>query len=144
MITTAHSYFVASVPNTRYELYRMDNSGTTGATTFALQASIASAQATAPPTRDAGQPAAPGLIDIRADHPDQALRITSSPTFDGTRIWFAHESTSGTAHPHPSVRYGAINVASNTVATAIAYHGASSDDFNPSIAVGINGASRTI
>jgi Bacterial Ig-like domain (group 3) len=143
MITTAHSYFVAAVPSTGYELYRMDNSANVSATTFALQASIASAQATAPPTRDGGQPGTPNLIDLAVGNAN-AVRITSPPTFDGTRIWFTHESTSGTTNPHPSVRYGAINTATNTVATAVAYHGPGSDDFNPSIAVGINGASRTI
>jgi hypothetical protein len=143
MIITAHSYFVAAVPNVGYELYRMDNSGNAGAATFALQASIASTAATAPPTREAGQPGTPNLIDLEVGTAN-AVRITSPPTFDGTRVWFTHESTAGTTVAHPSVRYGAINTASNTVATAIAYHGPGSDDFNPSIAVGLNGASRTI
>jgi hypothetical protein len=36
------------------------------------------------------------------------------------------------------VRYGAVNVWTNTVATAVAFHSATSDDFNPSLAVGVN------
>ena len=36
------------------------------------------------------------------------------------------------------MRYGAVNVSSNTVATAAAFHSATSDDFNPSLAVGLN------
>lgn len=141
MITTAHSYFVAVVPSTGYELYRMDNSGNTNATIFTLQATIASGQSVAPPTRDAAQPGTSSPIDLDARTPANATRITSTPTYDGTRIWFTHQTS---VSNHPAVRYGAINPANNTVATNVAFHSASSDDFNPSIAVGINGASRTI
>ena len=141
MIATAHSYFVATVPNVGYELYRMDNSGDTNATIFTLQASIASGQSVQPPTRDAAQPGTSNPVDLDARTPANSTRITSSPTFDGTRIWFAHQVT---VSNHPAVRYGAINPADNTVTTNVAFHSASSDDFNPSIAVGLNGASRTI
>ena len=141
MITTAHSYFVASVPNVGYHLYRMDNSGNTSATIFTLQAYHRkravrrAADARRRPARDI-EP-----IDLDARTPANATRITSTPTYDGTRIWFTHQTTVAN---HPAVRYGAINPASNTVATNVAFHSPSSDDFNPSIAVGINGASRTI
>jgi hypothetical protein len=101
MITTTHSYFVASLPSAGYELYRMDNSGTPGGTTFALHSSFASAQATAPPTRDAGQPGTQNLIELEAEQPNLSTRIASSPTFDGTRIWFTHVSTAGDTVPHP-------------------------------------------
>jgi hypothetical protein len=141
MITTAHSYFIASVPGTGYELYRMDNSGDTNATIFTLQAVVGSGQLVEPPTRDAGQPGTSNLVNLDAGHPLISTRITSAPTYDGSRIWFAHGVT---VSNHPAVRYGAIDPAANTVATALAFHSASSDDFNPSIAVGLNGTARTI
>jgi hypothetical protein len=141
MITTAHSYFVATAPGVGYELYRMDNSGNTNATIFTLQATIASAQSVVPPARDAAQPGTSKPIDLDARTPGNSTRITSPPTYDGTRIWFTHQAS---VSNHPAVRYGAINPDSNTVATNVAFHSASSDDFNPSIVVGINGASRTI
>ncbi|HEY4574407.1 MAG TPA: hypothetical protein VIJ26_10600, partial [Thermoanaerobaculia bacterium] len=141
MITTAHSYFVAVVPNVGYELYRMDNSGNTNATIFTLQATITSGQSVAPPPRDAAQPGTSSPINIGASNAPVATRITSTPTYDGTRIWFTHQAA---VSNHPAIRYGAIDPASNAVTTNIAFHSASSDDFNPSIAVGINGASRTI
>lgn len=141
MIITAHSYFLATVPNVGYELYRMDNSGNTGSTTFVLQAAIASPQSVVPPIRGAGQPGTAGVINIASDDANASTRITSTPTYDGTRIWFVHEVRLGN---HPAIRYGAVNTATNTVATAVAFHGPTSDDFNASIAVGINGTSRTI
>jgi hypothetical protein len=141
MIATAHSYFVAVVPNVGYELYRMDNSGNTNATIFTLQATIASAHSVVPPPRDAAQPGTSSPINIGASNAPVATRITSTPTYDGTRIWFTHQAA---VSNHPAIRYGAIDPASNAVTTNIAFHSASSDDFNPSIAVGINGASRTI
>ncbi len=141
MIATAHSYFVAAISNFGYELYRMDNSGDTNATIFTLQATIASAQSVVPPPRDAAQPGTSSLINIGASNVTLATRITSTPTYDGTRIWFTHQAA---VSNHPAVRYGAIDPASNTVATNVAFHSPSSDDFNPSIAVGINGTSRTI
>jgi hypothetical protein len=145
MIVTTHSYFVAAVPSTGYELYKMDNSGNASATTFGLQATIPAAQATAPPTRNAGQPGTQNLITINAGAPLSAVRIKTPPVFDGTRVWFTHESTAGISSPDPAVRYGAINVDTNTVATAVAYHGPDSDDFNSSLAVGMTGGtSRTI
>ncbi len=137
MITTENGYYVASVPGTGYELYRMADNGTS----FAFQATIASGQSVVPPPRDAIQPGTSNRISLHAASPDLSTRITSSPVFDGSRIWFTHETGSGI---HPSVRYGAINPANNTVATEIVYHNATSDDFNPSLAVGVNGASRTI
>jgi hypothetical protein len=145
MITTTHSYFVAAVPNAGYELYKMDNSGNASATTFGLQATIAAAQATTPPTRNAGQPATQNPITINASSALSAVRIKTPATFDGTRVWFTHQSSAGISSPDPAVRYGAVNVDTNTVATAVAYHGPDSDDFNSSIAVGMTGgASRTI
>jgi hypothetical protein len=138
MIATLHSYFVAVVPDTGYELYRMDDSGNSAITSFTLQASIR--QSVVTPTRDAGQPGTSHSINLEPGT-ENSTRMKSTPTYDGIRIWFTHQVTAGS---HPSVRYGAINTDSNTVATALAFHSASSDDFNPSIAVGLNGASRTI
>src|SRR5204863_285927 len=36
----------------------------------------------------------------------------------------------------PTIRYGAIGIASNTATVAIAFHSGTSDDFNPSVGVG--------
>jgi hypothetical protein len=61
-------------------------------------------------------------------------RIQWSPVNDGNSIWFAHDiNDSG----YPTVRYGAINIAGNYATVAEAYHSNTSEDFNPSIGVGI-------
>jgi hypothetical protein len=134
---TPDSYFVASIKNTGYALYRMDDN-----TSLTLQGILGIGPGSVmPPPRDAGQPGTSNPIELEADHPDTSSRIPSSPVFDGTRIWFVHQAAAGN---HPSIRYGAINPATNSVDTEIVYHNATSDDFNPSIAIGINGASRTI
>jgi len=85
MITTAHSYFVASVPNVGYKLWQMDNSGNTGATSFTFQGIIANGQLVVPPPRNAQQPLSPDPINIGASAPVLAVRIKSTPIFDGTR-----------------------------------------------------------
>jgi hypothetical protein len=42
------------------------------------------------------------------------------------------------------VRYGAVDTRNNTVATAWAFHSGSSDDFNPSLALGITPRGETV
>ena len=44
----------------------------------------------------------------------------------------------------PTVRYGAVDTRNNTAATAWAFHSGSSDDFNPSLAVGITPRGKTV
>jgi hypothetical protein len=142
MISTTASYFVASVPNVGYELYRMDNAANPASTTITLQSTVGLPPEVQSLTRNAGQPGAPLPIDLGADEgADVSTRIKSTPTFDGTRIWFTHTTS---VSNHAVVRYGAINVSNNTETDALVLHSPSSDDFNPSIAVGLNGNSRTI
>ena len=56
-----------------------------------------------------------------------------SPVNDGNFIWFAHGID---AAGFPTIRYGAIGIATNTPFVAIAFHSGTSDDFNPSVGVG--------
>src|SRR5207244_11264632 len=81
------------------------------------------------PATEARQPGTPSTTDS----PDG--NILASPCCDGTSIWFAHDFD---LVGFPTVRYGVVNVSSNTVATAAAFRSATSDDFNPSLAVGLN------
>jgi hypothetical protein len=81
------------------------------------------------PTREANQPGTTSTIDSSDGN------ILASPYFDGTSIWFAHDFD---LVGFPTVRYGAVNVSTNTVATAAAFRSSTSDDFNPSLAVGLN------
>jgi hypothetical protein len=142
MISTGSSYFVATAKNVGYELYRMDNAASPAQTTLVRQATVGLATDVQALIRDAQQPFTASRIDLDAGSAvDSDTRLTSTPTFDGTRIWFTHNTW---AANHPAVRYGAINTATNTESDALVVHSSSSDDFNPSIAVSLNGASRTI
>jgi hypothetical protein len=126
MISTPFSYFVSAVPGTGYRLYRLTNSGGPGAS-LTLQATISSSFAA--PTRRVNQPGTTNTLD------PQDGRIVWSPVNDGSQIWFAHGyNLAG----FPTVRYGAINIANNTVTVAAAFHSSTSDDFNPSIGVGLS------
>src|SRR5438477_64161 len=125
MISSPVSFFLAAVPGTGYRLFRLTNGGGSGATlTKVTINSFFKA-----PTREANQPGTTSTIDSSDGN------ILASPYFDGTSIWFAHDFD---LVGFPTVRYGAVNVSSNTVATAAAFHSATSDDFNPSLAVGLN------
>ena len=125
MISSRFGYFLAAVPGTGYKLFRLSNTGGP----FVLQATI-SAPFSAP-TRAATQPGVPGTVDSSDGN------ILASPYFDGTSIWFTHDfDLSG----FPAIRYGAINVSNNTVTTATARRSSTSDDFNPSVAVGLSGS----
>jgi PASTA domain len=44
----------------------------------------------------------------------------------------------------PTVRYGAVNVSTNTVATAMAFRSSTNDDFNPSLAVGLGPSGTSV
>lgn len=119
--STTSTYFLASVPGTGYDLYRM----TTGPNNpISLQATISSPFTA--PTRRVLQPGTSQTLDPLDG------RIPWAPVQSQNFLWFAHGVNRG---GFPSVRYGAISVVSNTATVASAYHSATSDDFNPSIGV---------
>jgi hypothetical protein len=124
MISTGFSYFLGAVPGTGYRLYRLTNSGGAGAT-LTLQATISSPFSA--PTRRVNQPGTATTLDPLDG------RIDWSPVNDGNFIWFAHGIDSG---GFPTIRYGAISIAANTAAVAVAFRSGTSDDFNPSVGVG--------
>jgi len=126
MISSPFSFFLAAVPGTGYRLFRLTNGGGPGAT-LTLQATISSAFHA--PSREANQPGTSSTVDSSDGN------ILASPNYDGTSIWFTHVLD---FVGFPTVRYGAVNVSTNTVATALAFHSGTSDDFNPSLAVGLN------
>lgn len=126
MISTTFSYFLGAVPGTGYTLYRLTNSGGSGAT-LTLQATI-SATFAAPPRR-VNQPGTTATLDPLDG------RIVWSPVNDGNFIWFAHGIALGS---FPGVRYGAISISANTATVAVAYRSGTSDDFNPSVGIGIS------
>ena len=123
LAATNNSYFLASVPGSGYDLYRMTNSAGPG-TTMTLQANISSPFSA--PTRRVNQPGTSQTLDPLDG------RIQWQPYQIGDFLWFAHGID---FKGWPSVRYGAIGVTSNTPFVAVAYRSKSSDDFNPSIGV---------
>jgi PASTA domain len=126
MISSPFSFFLAAVPGTGYRLFRLTNSGGTGAM-LTLQATIHSPFNA--PSRKARQPGTTSTVDSSDGN------ILASPYFDGTSIWFTHVFD---FVGFPTIRYGAVNVSTNTVTTAMAFHSSTSDDFNPSLAVGLS------
>jgi hypothetical protein len=128
MVSTTLSYFLGAVPGTGYRLYTLTNSGGPGAV-LTLRATI-SAPFSAP-TRQVNQPGTTVTLDPLDG------RIAWSPVLaSGNFLWFAHGIDFG---GFPTVRYGAINVVSNTSGgMALAFRSGTSDDFNPSISVGNN------
>jgi hypothetical protein len=124
MQATSTTYWLASVPGTGYDLYRMP----TGGGPVTLQAVI-SAPFSAP-TRDANQPGTGTVIDVLDG------RLDWPPMQDGNFVWFAHGIDDG---GFPTVLYGAIGVTSNSAFTALAFHSGTSDDFDPSIGVSPSG-----
>lgn len=122
---TAKTFLVAAVPNTGYRLYRMTN--TAGPhTRLVLQAGIASAYA--PPPRRVSQ--CPEAGDAVLDPLDGRLASTPVQAVNSPFIWFTHTIE---LHGFPTVRYGVLNTEANTAYSTVAFHGATSDDFNPSI-----------
>ena len=120
---TANTFFVAGIPGTGYNLYRMTNSAGPG-TTLVLQATIASAYG-APPRRvnQCGTTTTLDPLDGRIQW--APVQAANSPF-----IWFTHgQNIAG----FPGVRYGAINSTANVVTVADAFHSGTSDDFNPSL-----------
>jgi hypothetical protein len=80
---------------------------------------------------NANQPGTPVLVDTLMG---VMGRITSPPVFDGALIWFVHHVN---RKGYPILRYGALDPGSSNIATNFAYHSATSDDFNASLAVGL-------
>lgn len=126
MIDSVNSYFLGADPQIGYQLYRMTGSGTPNPS-LTLMATIGSpysapSEAEVPPA-NTGPDAGDG-------------RITSSPVFDGSRIWFAH-GVSQLFHP-TTVRFGYINLVSNTETDSITtVDPLFSDEFNGSVGVGL-------
>jgi hypothetical protein len=125
MISTTFSYFLGAVPGTGYRLYRLTNSGGSGAT-LTFQATISSSFSA--PSRRVNQPGTTATLDPLDG------RIDWSPVNDGSFIWFAHGIDIG---GFPGIRYGAIGISANTATVALAYRSGTSDDFNPSVGIGI-------
>jgi len=122
--STSNTYWLASVPGFGYDLFVMTHSSDPTSTTLALQDSISAPFK--PPSRRVNQPGTKRTLDPLDG------RIDWTPTRAGKFIWFTHGiDRSG----FPSVRYGTINVSTNAATVASAFHGSTSDDFNPSIAV---------
>jgi hypothetical protein len=118
---TTTTYFLAAVPGFGYDLYRMASSPNSPIT---LQAAISSPFTA--PTRRVIQPGTSQTLDPLDG------RIPWAPVQSQSYVWFAHGvNLAG----YPAVRYGAISVLSNTAFAAVAFHSATSDDFNPSIGV---------
>jgi len=131
MLSSASSFFLAAVPGTGYRLFRLSNGGGSGAT-LTLQATI-SASFTAPGR--ASQPGTGATLNASDGN------ILASPYFDGTAIWFTHVVD---FFGHPTITYGAVDVTTNTVTRALAMHSSTSDDFNPSLAVGLTPAGPVV
>jgi len=130
MVSSPFSFFLAAVPGTGYRLYILTNVVDT-----LFQATIRSPFNA--PTRKANQPGTTSTVDSSDGN------ILASPYYDGTSIWFTHVID---ALGFPTVRYGAINLTNNgkVVDAAVAFHSATSDDFNPSLAVGLNPSGTSV
>lgn len=139
MVDSPASFFLAAVPGTGYKLYAL------APTPFGpVLVSKTFSNPFSKPSRGARQPASSVAIDTSDGN------ITSSPYFDGGKIWFTHVVDEET---FPTVRYGAVNLRnatgalnlpSATVSVAEAAHSPWSDDFNPSLAVGISALRETV
>src|SRR5262249_19697967 len=123
-------FFLAAVPGMGYKLYAL-----VPTPSGPLLTSRSFSSAFSAPTRKAKQPGSSLEIDSSDGN------ITSSPYFDGTRIWFTHALHEET---FPTVRYGAIDLRDATVSIAEASHSPWSDDFNPSLAVGLSPRRETV
>ena len=123
LIASPVSFFLAAVPGTGYKLYRLTNSGGSGASISEKTISDPFSK----PSRQVNQPGSSAKLDPTDGN------ITSFPYFDGSFIWFDHVADDD---GFPTVRYGKVDPSKNTVQTTFAFHSGSSDDFNPSIAVG--------
>jgi hypothetical protein len=119
--STTSTYWLAAVPGTGYDLYSMP---TSPAGAITLQATIKSPFSA--PSRRVNQPFTSQTLDPLDG------RIESAPVQDGNDVWFANDEN---YQGFPTVRYGAIDVKTSQIETAIAFDSDTSDDFNPSITV---------
>ena len=94
MVASPVSFFLAAVPGTGYKLYRLTNSGGSGASLSKTTISDPFSK----PSRRVNQPGTTGDTIDPSDG-----NITSFPYFDGTFIWFAHDADDD---GFPTVRYG--------------------------------------
>ena len=130
MVDSPLSFFLAAVPGTGYKLYVLVP------TPFGpVLASRSFSSPFSAPSREAKQPGS----SVKVDSSDG--NITSSPAFDGTRIWFTHVMDEET---FPTVRYGAIDLRNATLSIAEANRTPFSDDFNPSLTVGFSPLRETV
>lgn len=131
MIASPVSFFLAAVAGTGYKLYRLTNSGGTGAqiTKTTINAPFSK------PSRRVNQPGTSNTIDPSDGN------IVSFPYFDGTRIWFSHDADDD---GFPTVLFGFVDTSKNAVERTFAFHSGSSDDFNSSLAVGITPQGETV
>ncbi|MFI7546540.1 hypothetical protein [Actinoplanes sp. NPDC049599] len=121
--TTANTFYVAGVPGTGYNLYRMTNSAGPG-TALVLQATIANSYA-APPRRvnQCG-------TTVTLDPLDGRIAWAPVQAANSQFIWFTHGNNIA---GFPGIRYGAISTTANTATVANAFHNGTSDDFSPSL-----------
>jgi hypothetical protein len=125
---TTNTYWVASVPGSGYDVYVMPTNpagaiSLVGSTSFAFS----------PPSRRIRQPGTSQTLDPLDG------RISSAAIQDGNLVWFSHGVDD---NGFPTILYGAIDVTNGQVTAALAYHGNSSDDFNPSIGLNDTGGGR--
>jgi len=130
MIKSPFSFFLAAVPGTGYKLYVLVPTPFGSVLVKRPFSSPFSA-----PTREAKQPGTSVLVDSSDGN------ITSSPQFDGTRIWFTHVVDEET---FPTVRYGFVDLRDATLSFKEANRTPFSDDFNPSLAVGFSPLRETV
>jgi hypothetical protein len=126
MISSSSAWFLGAAPNTGYQLYRMDGTGTSSPT-VTLQATINA------PYEQNGIALEPGgfleFIDGFLD---------TTPVFDGTRVWFTHGIGLGQDQA-ASVQYGYVNVTTNQLAQSqISVDPPTSHEFNGSVGIGLN------
>jgi len=119
----ADSFYLAAEPGHGYLLYRMINSAGPG-TVLLTEATVDAVFAA--PARRIRQCTAGTLDPLDG-------RIASPPVRAGDFVWFTHGIDDG---GRPAVRYGAISLRSYNAYLATAARSPTSDDFNPSIAVG--------
>lgn len=124
VFSTTTTYWLAAVPGTGFDLFSMPTSPAGAITLVGTVRAAFSA-----PSRNVRQP---GTSDTLNPLDGRVQSVVQ----DGNFVWFANDVNDG---GYPTVMYGAINVTSGQITDALAYHGGSSDDFNPSLGVSDQG-----
>lgn len=122
--STTTTYWLAAVPGTGFDLFSMP---TSPAGAISLVGTVGAAFSA--PSRRVRQP---GTSDTLNPLDGRIQSVVQ----DGNYVWFANDVDDG---GYPTPLYGAINVNNGQITDALAYHGGSSDDFNPSISVSDQG-----